>query len=59
MRRIIRFCIADLVLLFLFWKEELRMGFTRKELVSFMDCLLSYSVKKTNGKGRKDKELVT
>jgi hypothetical protein len=35
------------------------MGFTRKELVSFMDCLLSYSVKKTNGKGRKDKELVT
>ena len=40
MKRIIRLSIANLVLLFYFEKEDLQMGFTRRELIEFMDGLV-------------------
>ena len=40
MKRIIRLSIANLVLPFYFEKEDLRMGFTRRELIEFMDGLV-------------------
>lgn len=40
MKRMIRFCIADMVLPFLFGEGGLQMGFTRKELVQFLDGLM-------------------
>ena len=40
MKRIIRLSIADLVLPFYFEKEDLQMGFTRRELIEFMDGLV-------------------
>ena len=40
MKRIIRLSIANLVLPFYFEKEDLQMGFTRRELIEFMDGLV-------------------
>ena len=40
MKRIIRLSIANLVLPFCFEKEDLQMGFTRRELIEFMDGLV-------------------
>ncbi len=40
MKRIIRLNIANLVLPFYFEKEDLQMGFTRRELIEFMDGLV-------------------
>ena len=40
MKRIIRLSIADLVLPFYFEKEDLQMGFTRRELIEFLDGLV-------------------
>lgn len=40
MKRMIRLGIADMVLPFLFWKGWVQMGFTRKELVQFLDGLM-------------------
>jgi len=40
LKRIIRLSIANLVLPFYFEKEDLQMGFTRRELIEFMDGLV-------------------
>ena len=40
MKRIIRLSIADLVLPFYFEKEDLQMGFTRRELIELLDGLV-------------------
>ena len=40
MKRIIRLSIANLVLPFYFEKEDLQMGFTKRELIEFMDGLV-------------------
>ncbi len=40
MKRIIRLSIANLVLPFYFEKEDLQMGFTRRELIEFLDGLV-------------------
>ena len=40
MKRIIRLSIANLVLPFYFEKEDVQMGFTRRELIEFMDGLV-------------------
>lgn len=50
MKRIIRLSIADLVLPFYFEKEDLQMGFTRRELIEFLDGLVELASKENKVK---------